>query len=81
MKTLVYIGVNKGYGLSRLLQNNQFDIVYAFEPDPELFDMIRPIFSKYPLERLSKTLTFPAPCFNRYSTILLPTKPAPPVIK
>ena len=30
MKTLVYIGVNKGYGLSRLLQNNQFDIVYAW---------------------------------------------------
>jgi len=54
MKTLVYIGVNKGYGLSRLLQNNQFDIVYAFEPDPELFDMIRPMFSKYPFVELIK---------------------------
>ena len=39
------------------------------------------IFSKYPLERLSRTVTCPALYLIKYSTMLLPIKPAPPVIK
>lgn len=36
MKTCVYIGANKGDGLYNYIDH---DIVYAFEPDPEMYDL------------------------------------------
>lgn len=36
MKTLVYVGAN--IGLSLAVIYNDFDIVYAFEPDPEMYE-------------------------------------------
>jgi len=51
-KVLVYVGVNKGFGLSRLLSTETFDIVYGFEPDPELFKIIQTMFAQYPFIKL-----------------------------
>lgn len=35
MSTLIYIGTNEGYGLEDYV--DLYDVVYAFEPDPEMF--------------------------------------------
>lgn len=35
MKTLVYVGANRGNSLWNMIQD--YDLVYAFEPDPEIF--------------------------------------------
>lgn len=42
MSTLVYIGANVGFSLGMLVR--QFDNVYAFEPDPEMYEQLS---SKY----------------------------------
>lgn len=47
MKTLIYVGANLGYGLYRLLQKRKFDLVYAFEPDPEIFEKLQHAFKPY----------------------------------
>ena len=46
-KILIYVGVNKGYGLYTLLTKNNFDQVYGFEPDPELYENVNKLFSPY----------------------------------
>jgi hypothetical protein len=51
MKILIYVGANRGYGLYRLLQNRPFDIIYAFEPDPEIFQELRLSGFPYPVEK------------------------------
>jgi FkbM family methyltransferase len=38
MSTLVYIGTNEGVGLEEYV--DLYDTVYAFEPDPEMFDRL-----------------------------------------
>lgn len=43
MKTLIYIGANVGFTLGTLV--NSFDRVYAFEPDPEMFDKLKSRYS------------------------------------
>jgi FkbM family methyltransferase len=48
MKTLIYIGANRGYGLYQLLTKRQFDIVYAFEPDPEIFQQLKNNYKNLP---------------------------------
>ena len=48
MKTLIYIGANRGFGLYRLLQKRQFDVIYAFEPDPEMFEQLKTNYSNVP---------------------------------
>ncbi len=40
-----------------------------------------PVFSAEPVLKLSSTRTLPAPFFMRYSTMLDPMNPAPPVTK
>ena len=52
MKILIYVGANRGYGLYRLLQNRPFDIIYAFEPDPEIFEQLRLNYSQIPQVKL-----------------------------
>lgn len=52
MKTLIYVGTNRGYGLYRLLQQRSFDIVYAFEPDPEIFEQLQSSYSQISHVRL-----------------------------
>jgi len=42
MKTLIYIGANNGDGLISHLNN--FDIVYAFEPLPEAYEILKKRF-------------------------------------
>jgi len=39
MSTLVYVGANQGFSLGMLVHS--FDKVYAFEPDPEMFNALR----------------------------------------
>lgn len=39
-KLLIYIGANKGYGLTDVLWKERFDRVIAFEPDPEMFQLL-----------------------------------------
>lgn len=51
-KVLLYVGVNKGYGLATLLSSKQFDVAYGFEPDPELFSMVESMFKPYPFIKL-----------------------------
>jgi FkbM family methyltransferase len=46
MKTLVYVGANKGNVLVTLFR--EFDLVYAFEPDPELYSGLVDLFSIEP---------------------------------
>jgi FkbM family methyltransferase len=38
MTTLIYIGTNEGFGLEEYI--DLYDKVYAFEPDPEMFDKL-----------------------------------------
>lgn len=38
MRTLVYVGTNVGNSLWNIIQD--YDVVYAFEPDPEMFIVI-----------------------------------------
>lgn len=45
MKTLVYIGANVGSSLSGMV--HKYDRVYAFEPDPELFETLSRNLSKH----------------------------------
>lgn len=49
MKTLIYVGANVGFGLYRLLQNSsiKFDKVYAFEPDPEMYEKLKENFKNF----------------------------------
>jgi len=51
-KILIYVGVNKGYGLYTLLTKNKYDLVYGFEPDPELYKDITKLFSPYSFIKL-----------------------------
>ena len=39
MKTLVYVGANTGFSLWELF--GEFDSVYVFEPDPEMYDQLK----------------------------------------
>ena len=48
MKTLIYVGANRGFGLYRLLQKRQFDVIYAFEPDPEMFEQLKTNYNSVP---------------------------------
>jgi FkbM family methyltransferase len=43
MSTLVYIGTNEGDGLKEYI--NPYDSVYAFEPDPEIFNILKNRFA------------------------------------
>lgn len=45
MKTLIYIGAHTGVGLYRLLEKRRFDVIYAFEPDPEMFEQLKANYS------------------------------------
>ncbi len=45
MSTLVYIGANVGFSLGPLIKN--FDQVYAFEPDPEMFEQLNQSYGSY----------------------------------
>ena len=38
MSTLVYLGANTGFSLYQIF--DKYDQVYAFEPDPEMFELI-----------------------------------------
>jgi FkbM family methyltransferase len=42
MTVLVYIGTNEGYGLDEYV--DLYDQVYAFEPDPEIFETLKTRF-------------------------------------
>lgn len=46
MSILVYVGANRGISLSRLFRD--YDYVYAFEPDPEIFIELYKSYSTYP---------------------------------
>ena len=41
MSTLVYVGTNVGNSLWNMIQD--YDKVYAFEADPEMFDELRKV--------------------------------------
>jgi len=45
MSTLVYIGTNVGFTFGQLFR--RFDRVYAFEPDPEMFEQLNNRFGSY----------------------------------
>ena len=45
MSTLVYIGANQGNSLWGIF--DKFDKVYAFEPDPEVYDVLRNGFQQF----------------------------------
>ena len=45
-KTLVYVGANVGLSLQRVV--HEFDKVFAFEPDPEIFESLTRRCQKYP---------------------------------
>jgi FkbM family methyltransferase len=45
MSTLVYIGANVGFSLGALFRD--FDKVYAFEPDPEMFEQLSSTYESY----------------------------------
>jgi FkbM family methyltransferase len=49
MKTLVYVGANAGYGLYNTLMNSsiRFDKIYAFEPDPEIYKILKENFKNF----------------------------------
>lgn len=63
MKTLIYIGANRGYGLYSLLMKRKFDMVYAFEPDPEIFSALKYNFSETPFVKVIN-----AACFKKNGT-------------
>jgi len=46
MTTLVYVGANVGHSLGQIAGN--FDKVYAFEPDPEMFESLSSRYSNNP---------------------------------
>lgn len=50
MKTLVYVGANAGRGLYNTLTNSsiRFDKIYAFEPDPEIYKILKENFKNFP---------------------------------
>ena len=45
MKTLVYLGANQGSSLLSLY--DKFDVVYAFEPNPDVFEELSRRFGKF----------------------------------
>lgn len=45
MTTLVYVGANTGDSLWHIF--NQYDNVYAFEPDPEIFEVLNKKFRQF----------------------------------
>lgn len=45
MRTLVYVGTNVGNSLWNMIQD--YDVVYAFEPDPEMFLELRRRFKQF----------------------------------
>ena len=45
MSTLIYIGANVGDSLSTLI--NRYDSIHAFEPDPEIFEVLKNRFQSY----------------------------------
>ena len=45
MKTLVYVGANIGSSLWNMIQN--YDVVYSFEPDPEMFIQLEKRFKQF----------------------------------
>ena len=45
MTTLVYVGANTGDSLWHIF--NQYDNVYAFEPDPEIFEVLNKKFGQF----------------------------------
>jgi len=49
MKTLVYVGANAGRGLYNTLINSstRFDKIYAFEPDPEIYKILKENFKNF----------------------------------
>lgn len=49
MKTLVYVGANAGHGLYNTLINSsiRFDKIYAFEPDPEIYKILKENFKNF----------------------------------
>jgi len=50
MKILVYVGANAGRGLYNTLINSsiRFDKIYAFEPDPEIYKILKENFKNFP---------------------------------
>lgn len=45
MKTLIYVGANTGDSLWGIF--NEYDRVYAFEPDPEIFKVLRSRYKQF----------------------------------
>ena len=45
MSTLVYVGANEGNSLWGIF--DKFDKVYAFEPNPEVYDVLRRRFMQF----------------------------------
>ena len=45
MSVLVYVGANQGNSLWEIF--DKYDQVYAFEPDPEMFESYKANFSRY----------------------------------
>lgn len=45
MSTLVYIGANQGNSLWNIF--GEYDEVYAFEPDPEMFDILKKRYKQF----------------------------------
>lgn len=45
MSTLIYIGANVGNSLSSFV--NSYDSIHVFEPDPEMFDVLKDRFQSY----------------------------------
>jgi len=46
-KICIYVGTNTGFGLNKLGLVNQFDELHLFEPDPEIFNILKNDFSEY----------------------------------
>ena len=40
-KILIYIGLNNGVGFSQIIQNEDFDKCYGFEPIPHLYEKVK----------------------------------------
>lgn len=45
MTTLIYIGANEGYSLWNIF--DKYDQVYAFEPDPEMFEILNKKYKQF----------------------------------
>ena len=45
MKTLVYVGANVGMSLWHIFQ--EYDQVYVFEPDPEMFEQLKRKYKQF----------------------------------